>query len=91
MLQQQNATFIHEFVEPVRGPEGTVYQVRVYGREREDGTWVGWLEFINPVTGRLTTERETTQSKLEDLTYWASGLEPIYLEGALARAKDKTV
>jgi len=34
----------------------------------------------------LTTERETTQPSREALLYWATGLEPIYLEGAFARA-----
>jgi hypothetical protein len=33
------------------------------------------------------TERETTQSSAEQVAYWASGLEPTYLEGALARAQ----
>jgi hypothetical protein len=29
---------------------------------------------------------ETTQPNREALTYWASGIEPVYLEGALERA-----
>jgi hypothetical protein len=29
---------------------------------------------------------ETTQPNREALAYWASGLEPVYLEGALERA-----
>jgi len=86
MLQQQNATLVHELAEPFRTPDGLLYDVKVYGREREDGTWIGWLVFSNPMTSPRTTERETTQSKLEDLSYWAKGLEPIYLEGAFARA-----
>ena len=32
------------------------------------------------------TGRETTQPNLADLEYWASGLTPVYLEGALSRA-----
>ena len=31
------------------------------------------------------TIRETTQPNLTDLTYWATGLTPVYLDGALAR------
>jgi hypothetical protein len=67
--------------------DGTGYVPRVLGRERADGTWIGWLEFV-AVAGPTVfqTERETTQSKYEDLVYWASGLEPIYLSGAFARA-----
>ena len=38
----------------------------------------------------LSTGRETSQSHLEGLTYWATGLEPVYLDGALARAIEKT-
>lgn len=86
MMQQQNATLIHELAEPFRSDDGLLYSVRVYGREREDGTWVGWLEFSNPLTRTRATERETTQSKLDDLSYWALGLEPIYLDGAFARS-----
>jgi hypothetical protein len=29
---------------------------------------------------------ETTQPNREALAYWASGVEPVYLEGALGRA-----
>ena len=65
MLQQQNGTLVREFAEPYRGPDRTVYAVRVYGREREDGTWVGWIEFSNPLVTRFTTDRETTQSKFD--------------------------
>jgi hypothetical protein len=32
------------------------------------------------------TRRETTQPSQKALTYWARGIEPVYLEGALERA-----
>ena len=35
----------------------------------------------------LTTDQETSQPNREALAYWAAGLEPIYFEGAFARAK----
>jgi hypothetical protein len=64
------------------------YAVRVRGRAREDGRWEGWLEFEPGRGGRaLRTPRETTQPNRDALRYWATGLEPIYLEGALARAR----
>jgi hypothetical protein len=65
---------------------GRVYSARVCGRQRADGTWEGWIEF-DPVTGGATlrTARETTQPNLHDLEYWATGLTPVYLEGALRR------
>jgi hypothetical protein len=34
----------------------------------------------------IATDRETTQSNLPALTYWASGLTHLYLHGALERA-----
>jgi hypothetical protein len=37
----------------------------------------------------LTTGRETVQSSEDALGYWARGLEPVYLDGALARAIDR--
>jgi len=35
----------------------------------------------------LRTGQETTQSNLEGVAYWASGLETAYLEGAFARVQ----
>src|SRR5688572_26893822 len=80
-------TFVYEFVEAVRAPDLTLYVARVYGLPRDDGTWEGWLEFSDPKSGvLLRTDRETTQSNFEHLSYWATGLEATYLDGALLRA-----
>jgi hypothetical protein len=78
---------LHEFVEPFVDDDGQSYAVRVFGRARADGTWLGWLTFVggNGQTVRRTP-RETTQSNREHLAYWATGLEPSYLEGAFRRA-----
>ena len=67
----------------------TTYTVRVCGTERGDGTWEGWLEFhpTNAAQGILRTDQETSQPNRGALEYWADGLEPVYLEGALARAQ----
>jgi hypothetical protein len=86
-MSNLQVTIIHQFVEPFRAPDGGLWDVRVIGQERDDGTWIGWLEFSNPLKGILTTERETTQPSADALTYWATGLEPIYIEGALRRAR----
>jgi hypothetical protein len=69
----------------------TRYIVHVCGQERADGTWAGWIEFHPTDAGHpiLSTERETSQPNLTALEYWAEGLEPIYLEGALARAQGR--
>ena len=46
------------------------------------------LEFRPSGGGKsLKTGEETSQPSKEAVTYWATGLEPIYLEGALERAK----
>ena len=80
-----------EFAERVRNPvDGTSYVARVYGRARADGTWEGWIEFVAVGAAVvLRTDQETTQSNREAVAYWASGLEPAYLEGAFARARRK--
>ena len=79
---------VHEFRTPVRDLDGHLYRVRAFGRDRRDGTWIGWLEFTPEGTGKVVrrTQRETTQPSLEAVRYWASGLEPVYLEGAVVRA-----
>jgi len=58
------------------------------GRRRaDDGLWEGWIEFrLSDGSATLRTGRETVQSNLQSLKYWATGLEPTYLDGALARA-----
>lgn len=71
---------------PLTVSGGRVYIAQAAGRRREDGMWEGWLEFV-PTDGStvLRSERETTQPNLADLEYWASGLTPVYLQGALER------
>ena len=78
---------IQEFKNEVLSRNGVRYVVLVYGERRPDGNWEGWLEF-RPEKGAssLRTGRETTQPDRNALVYWASGLEPIYFEGALDRA-----
>jgi len=83
------AELIREYTTAIRTPEGERFSVSVYGTERVDGTWEAWLEF-SPVTASspvLRTERETSQPNRGALEYWADGLEPVYLEGAFARAQ----
>jgi hypothetical protein len=82
---------IHQFSTHLMDNGGQRYTAAAYGSERSDGTWVGWLEF-SPVERdgpALITDNETSQPNRTTLEYWASGLEPIYLDGALARAQGK--
>lgn len=88
------ADLIHTHSARVSGPGGGLYEARIYGEPERGGTWKGWLEFRR-VADRaeidgprvLRTDRETTQPDRRALDYWAGGLEPVYLEGAIARAR----
>jgi hypothetical protein len=76
------ADLIHRFESEING-----FTVSAYAEQRGN-VWIGWLEF-GP-TGRgsiLRTGEETSQPSREAVEYWASGLEPVYLEGALVRAR----
>lgn len=82
------AELIQTYAETVRDSNGTAFVASAHGEEREDGTWEGWIEF-SPAAGEGATRRtgrETTQPDRDALRYWASGLEPLYLDGAFARA-----
>ena len=83
------AELLQEYATVVTAPDGTEYAVRSYGEERSDGTWIGWLEFHptdvdEPV---LLTDQETSQPNRTAVEYWATGLEPVYFEGAFERAQ----
>jgi len=72
---------------PVEGPDGTEYEARAWGAPIDDVLWEGWVEFV-PLDGGspVRSPRETTQPNRVGTRYWATGLEPVYLEGALLRA-----
>lgn len=83
------AELLQEYATTLTTSDDTEYVVRSYGEERDDGTWVGWLEFhptdlTEPV---LRTEQETSQPNRTAVEYWATGLEPVYFEGAFERAR----
>jgi hypothetical protein len=86
------AELIHEHPTKI-DDRGTTYSARVLGAQRTDGTWEGWLEFhpadkSKPV---LRTKQETSQPSRVTIEYWALGLEPVYFEGALARAQRRLI
>ena len=82
------ADLLIQYDNPVAPDEGPAYQVRAIGRRLSDNLWEGWLEFVPDDDSQvLRTRRETTQPNREDLEYWATGLEKVYLEGALERAR----
>ena len=82
---------IEKFTTVVRDQDGITYEVEAVGATTAQGLWEGWLEFApsNASLPILRTERETTQPNKQALEYWASGLEPVYFQGAFARAQPK--
>jgi hypothetical protein len=82
------AEVLRTFDLPLRTASGE-YAARAVGRHADDGMWEGWLEFVpigkhgNVIVGGV----ESRQPENEHLVYWASGLTPVFLEGALDRAR----
>ena len=81
------AEMIQQYMEKIEDASGASYDVFAYGEGRSDGTWEGWIEFHSTDGKVRRTGRETTQPNREALAYWASGLEPLYFEGAFMRAR----
>jgi len=83
------AEFVQEFSTRIAGDDGTLYAAKADAEARADGTWTGWLEFHPAAGGKasLKTGQETSQPNRMTIEYWASGLEPVYLEGAFVRAR----
>jgi hypothetical protein len=77
---------LHAFGDALEDHRGA-FDGRVIGRQTGDGTWEGWLEFA-PANGagNLVTDVESRQQTRLQLLRWASGLTPVYAEGALHRA-----
>ena len=86
------AVLLQEYTTEVIAADGTTYTVRSYGDERDDGTWTAWLEFepADDTKPSLATDQETSQPNRTAVEYWATGLEPVYFEGAFGRAHDRS-
>jgi hypothetical protein len=69
---------IAEF-KPIATAAGALYQPRVYA-DRNSALWDGYIVFFPMTVGPVIS------TDLASLQTWASGLDRIYLEGALARA-----
>jgi hypothetical protein len=81
---------IHQYSSPLEGPTGRRYLAHACADQAPGGLWEGWFLFLPQDGGEaLATDRETTQSKREDVVYWSTGIEPVYLEGAFRRALDR--
>jgi len=86
------AEVLAEFAGVLVDGSGVRYHAHACGREMPDGKWQGWVEFV-PLDGgpAIRSPRETTQPNKIDTGYWATGLTPVYLEGALERALNPAV
>jgi hypothetical protein len=69
--------------------EGTQWKPRACGRRGEGHMWEGWIEFVplDRASVPVRSRRESTQPSRDSLVYWATGLTPVYLRGALERAR----
>lgn len=77
----------------VTADEGSRWVPRACGRPGKGTIWEGWIEFIPLDEGSrpVRSRRETTQPSRESLAYWAAGLTPVYLKGALDRALQQPI
>jgi hypothetical protein len=90
--QTRMAEVLRSFDDPVSDGVRS-YHVRVVGRYAQDRMWEGWLEF-DPLDGKgetLVGPVESRQPEREYLAYWAGGLTPVFVEGALHRAQHPIV
>jgi len=81
------AEVLLEYPDAVTSDSGKNYTARACGSPMNGGTWQGWIEFVPIGEGEpVRSARETTQPNRQDTVYWATGLTPVYLQGALRRA-----
>jgi hypothetical protein len=86
------AEVLLEYPDAVTSETGKNYIARACGSEMPGGKWQGWIEFVPIGEGEpIRSARETTQPNRQDTEYWATGLTPVYLEGALRRAQRPTI
>lgn len=69
--------------------DGSRWRPRACGRRGQGHMWEGWIEFVplDTATPPARSQRESTQPSRRSLVYWATGLTPVYLKGALERAQ----
>jgi hypothetical protein len=77
---------IHSFSASVTDETGRSWRASAYGRPARH-LWLGWIEFTDDAGASVRTDIETWQPDRAALEYWTTGVEPIYLDGALARAR----
>ncbi len=80
------AEVLVDYENTISDADGSRWAARACGRKGD--LWEGWIEFAPLDLERkpIRSGCETTQPSREDLLYWATGLTPVYLRGALTRA-----
>lgn len=80
-------TLLQQFERPIVR-DGQTWTAWLYGRQRADEMWEGWIVFERASDrARFSTAVETTQSNAQAVVYWATGLGDAYFDGALQRAQ----
>jgi hypothetical protein len=81
---------VQVYTTSVQSKDGRAWVAQAWTSKLPRGGWAGWFAFLPDDGGEpVWTDAETTQGRLVSIHYWASGIEPSYLEGALARALDR--
>lgn len=82
-----------DYENTIADADGSRWAARACGRMGVGNLWEGWIEFVPLDLERkpIRSPRESTQPSREDLLYWATGLTPVYLRGALTRALERPV
>lgn len=82
--------FVTELEHRAATDSGVRHRARIFAAQRDE-VWEAWIVFEPESGGEpLPSDRETTQPNIEAVEYWASGLSPVYLDGALRRAQALT-
>jgi hypothetical protein len=82
----EDGQLIHSFSTRVTDEAGRSWRAAAYGRPAGN-VWLGWIVFNDDAGATAHTGIETSQPDRTALDYWTTGIEPIYLDGALARAR----
>jgi hypothetical protein len=87
------AEVLVEYDTVIAADDGSRWVAQACGRAGRGSIWEGWIEFVplDPERHPERGPRETTQPNHDDLIYWATGLTPAYLKGALTRALEPLV
>jgi hypothetical protein len=82
----EDGELIHSFSASITDESGRAWRAHAFGRPSAN-LWLGWIAFTDAAGVTIETDVETSQPDRKALEYWATGVEPIYLDGAFARAR----